>query len=426
MKRLILLLFSSLTVITSVAQPTLDECHRLAREHYPEIRQYDLISKTESYTLSNVARNWIPQIGFTAQGTWQTDVPTLPNVLTEMLSKQGVDMPGMEQDQYKLALELNQTIWDGGKSRADRAIARSEAEEQRATTDVNLYALEERVNNIYFGILLFDERIEQMNLTKEMLRSNMEKVRSLQQNGIAIQSDVDAMEAEVLTIGQQIVKMEASRNSFRTMLEILIGQPLGEEKLQRPSVSEPITLESARPELSLFDAKINRLKAQEQLVKSSTRPRFNLFAQGYYGYPGLDMFEGMLNNDWSWNAMIGVKMSWNFGAFYTKKNNLQKLRTAQQQVNVQRDVFLFNTSLQTAENNGEIESLKKALADDDKIVSLRRSVREAAEAKLENGIIDTNDLLRKITEEAQASTARSAREIELLMAIYELKHTINQ
>lgn len=426
MRRLILLLFSSLTVIASVAQPTLNECHRLARENYPEIKQYDLISKTESYSLSNAARSWIPQIGFAAQATWQTDVPTLPDVLTGMLGQQGVKMPGMEKDQYKVALELNQNIWDGGKSKADRAIARSEAEEQRAATDVNLYALEERVNNIYFGILLFDERIEQMNLTKELLQSNLEKVRSLCQNGIATQSDVNVIEAEVLTIGQQIVRLETSRNSFRRVLEILIGQPIGEAKLQRPSVTYPTILESARPELAFFDAKINSLKAQEQLVKSSTRPRFNLFAQGYYGYPGMDMFEGMLNNDWSWNALVGVKVSWNIGAFYTKKNNLNKLRTAQQQIDVQRDIFLFNTSLQTTENSGEIESLKRALADDEKIVQLRRSVREAAESKLENGIIDTNDLLRKITEEAQASTARSAREIELLMAIYELKHTVNQ
>ena len=426
MKRLILLLFSTLTVLVGMAQHTLDECQRLAREHYPEIRQYDLISKTESYTLSNIARSWIPQIGMSAQATWQTNVPTLPNVLTDMLSKQGVDMPGMEKDQYKWALELNQHIWDGGKSKADQDVARSEANEQRVATDVNLYALEGRVNNIYFGILLLDERIKQMNLTKELLRNNWEKVRSLQQNGIATPSDADAMEAEMLTVGQQIVSMEAARNSYRNMLEILIGESLGSEKLIRPDMNEPIALDSARPELALFDAKMNRLKAQEQQVKVSTRPRFGLFAQGFYGYPGLDMFEGMLTDNWSWNAMIGVKMNWNIGAFYTKKNNLQKLRTAQQQVNVQRDIFLFNTSLQTTENHGVIKNLKEALADDDKIVKLRSSVRKAAEAKLENGIIDTNDLLRKITEEAQATTARSAREIELLKAIYELKHTVNQ
>ena len=112
--------------------------------------------------------------------------------------------------------------------------------------------------------------------------------------------------------------------------------------------------------------------------------------------------------------------------FYTKKNSLGKLRTAQRQLDVQRDVFLFNTRLQTVEESGDIARLRRALADDVRIVQLRRAVREAAESKLRNGVIDTNDLLRKITEEATAATARSAREIELVKTIYELKHTINR
>lgn len=155
-------------------------------------------------------------------------------------------------------------------------------------------------------------------------------------------------------------------------------------------------------------------------------PRLGFFAQGYYGYPGLDYMQSMMNSDWSWNAMLGVKLSWNFGAYYTQKNNLNKLRTSRQQVEVQRDVFLFNMNLQAAQENGDIARLRKAIADDDRIVALRRSVREAAESKLWNGIIDTHDLLSKITDESTASMARSMREIELLKAIYEYKHTINR
>ena len=141
------------------------------------------------------------------------------------------------------------------------------------------------------------------------------------------------------------------------------------------------------------------MAAQELSVKSATRPRFGVFAQGYYGYPGLDYFAGMISTDWTWNALIGVKMSWNFGAYYTKKNRLSNLRVAKQQLDIQRDVFLFNTDLQVAEEQGNISRLRRALA---------------------------NDLLRKITDEASARSARSLREVELLKAIYELKYTINR
>ncbi len=426
MKRIALLCGCLLAGLSAGAQVTLDECRRLAREHYPEIRQYDLVRRTEEYTLSNARRAWLPQLSFAAQATWQTEVPSFPNALAGMLAQQGIDMPGMNKDQYKAALELNQTLWDGGKSEADKRIARTEAAEQARSTDVDLYALQGRVDNLFFGILLLDERIAQTRLTLDLLRSNLEKVRALQRNGVAMQSDADAVEAELLTVNQQLTQVTASRDSYRRMLEIFTGRPLDGEQLERPDASEPRSMESSRPELALFDATADKLTAQERLVKAATRPRFGLFAQGYYGYPGMDYFQSMMSPDWSWNAMAGVKMSWNFGAYYTRKNSLAKLRTAKEQVEVQREIFLFNTRLQTAEESGDIARLRKALADDDRIVALRRSVREAAESKLRNGVIDTDDLLRKITDEAAAATARSAREIELLKTIYELKHTINR
>lgn len=426
MKRIALLCGCLLAGLSAGAQVTLDECRRLAREHYPEIRQYDLVRRTEEYTLSNARRAWLPQLSIAAQATWQTEVPSFPNALAGMLVQQGIDMPGMNKDQYKAALELNQTLWDGGKSEADKRIARAEAAEQARSADVDLYALQGRVDNLFFGILLLDERIVQTRLTLDLLRSNLEKVRALQRNGVAMQSDADAVEAELLTVNQQLTQVTASRDSYRRMLEIFTGRPLDGERLERPDASEPRSMESSRPELALFDATADKLTAQERLVKAATRPRFGLFAQGYYGYPGMDYFQSMMSPDWSWNAMAGVKMSWNFGAYYTRKNSLAKLRTAKEQVEVQREIFLFNTRLQTAEESGDIARLRKALADDDRIVALRRSVREAAESKLRNGVIDTDDLLRKITDEAAAATARSAREIELLKTIYELKHTINR
>lgn len=426
MKRILLLCVSLVAGFSAQAQLTLDECRALAREHYPEIRQYDLIRRTEAYDLSNAARSYLPQLSFSAQATWQTAVPEFPDALTGMLSQQNISLPGMNKDQYKVMLELNQTLWDGGKARADKRIAEAGSAEQQRSADVDLYALEGRVDGLYFGILLLDERIAQTRLTIGLLQSNLEKVRSYLRNGVAMQSDADAVEAELLAANQQLTQAESTRDSYRRMLAVFIGRGLDGQMLVKPGMVSPVAAEPARPELALFDARIDRLSAQERLVKSSTRPRFGLFAQGYYGYPGLDYFRSMTSSDWSWNALVGVRMSWNFGGYYTRKNSLEKLRTAKEQVEVQRDIFLFNNRLEQTEDNGEIARLRKALADDDRIVALRRRVREAAESRLRNGVIDTNDLLRKITEEDAASAARSAREIELLKAIYELKHTINQ
>lgn len=426
MKRILIFCYCLFAIFDAQAQLTLDESRRLAREHYPQIRQYDLIRRATEYTISNARRAYLPQFSLSAQASWQTSVPEFPDALTGMLSQQNIDLRGINKDQYKVQLELNQTIWDGGKARADRQIAKAEDAESQRKVDTDIYALEGRVDDIYFGILLLDERILQTSLTLDLLRDNLNKLRSMQKNDVATQADTDVVEAELLTVNQQLTQIEASRASYRRMLAIFIGCDLGDAKLIRPDVTEPAYFEPERPELELFDAQIGTLAAQQRLIKSSTHPRFGVFAQGYYGYPGLNFMEGMTSSDWSWNAIIGVKMSWNFGAYYTRKNSLNKLHTAQQQVDVQRDVFLFNTRLQTTEESGNIARLRKALSDDDRIVELRRSVREVAESKLRNGIIDTNDLLRKITEEATAATARSVHEIELIKTIYELKHTINR
>ncbi len=425
MKRWVVIgLLGVLIGVPSWAQ-TLEACQQLACDHYPEIRQYDLIRQSEQYDLSNAARSWLPQVSFSAQATWQNRVPEFPSALSGMLDQAGVSLRGLDKDQYKVALEVNQTIWDGGQSQADRRVIEATADEHRQATEVDLYAVKGRVNDLYFGILLLEERLGQTDLTIALLQSNLDKVRSLVTNGVAMQTDADAVEAELLSVQQQRVQIEASRESYRRMLELFIGQRLA-ERLERPELVEAVSGESARPELAWIDAQQERLAAQELSVKSATRPRFGVFAQGYYGYPGLDYFAGMISTDWTWNALIGVKMSWNFGAYYTKKNRLSNLRVAKQQLDIQRDVFLFNTDLQVAEEQGNISRLRRALADDDRIVALRRSVREAAESKLRNGVIDTNDLLRKITDEASARSARSLREVELLKAIYELKYTINR
>ena len=231
----------------------------------------------------------------------------------------------------------------------------------------------------------------------------------------------------MLAAGQQLAQVEASRDSYRRMLELFIGRELGDGALRRPEASDaPVAAGPERPELRLFDARIDRISAQERLVKAATRPRFGLFVQGYYGYPGMDYFGSMMTSDWTWNALVGIRMSWNFGGYYTKRNSLGRLDAAKRQVEVQRDIFLFDNRLDAVEESGEIARLRRALADDDRIVRLRRAVREAAESELRNGVLDTNGLLRKIADEDAAAAARNAREIELLKTIYELKHTINR
>ena len=425
MKRVFLTLFAVVCAAASSAQ-SLDECRRLAREHYPEIRQYDLIAQTEQYNLSNAARAWIPQVALSGQATYQSATPTYPEAFKTILQANGIEMAGIHRDQCKVSIDVSQHIWDGGKSRADKAIAKAEAEEQRSRVDVSLYDLQSRVDNLYFGILLLDGRKAQTEVLIELLASNLARLQTYYKNGVAMQADVDAVEAELLAARQTLGQVESSRMSYRRMLEIFIGQPLASDNLERPAMQQLQSRTLARPELALFEAQESILTAQRKAINVSLMPRFSAFAQVYYGYPGLDMFKSMVSSDWSFNAIAGVRVSWNIGAFYTKRNNLDKLNAAEKQIAVQRDVFLFNTQMQTTQDDGEIARLRQAITDDSRIVELRRRVRMAAESQLKNGVIDATDLLRKISDETAAALARSTHEIELLQSIYRLKTTLNQ
>lgn len=426
MKHLLLCILTLITGFALQAQPTLEECKAKAREHYPLIRQYDLISHSEEYNLKNISRTWLPQILMGAQATYQSDVAKWPEQFESLLAAQGLDMPGLRKDQYKVQIDVQQTIWDGGKSRSDRQIASLEAEQSRRSLEVELYSVESRVEEIYFGILLLQEQERQIEEMISRLKNNLNYVNSLVEAGVAMQADADAVEVQVLSSNQKLMQVRANKNSFRKMLGLFIGEYIGNDQLAAPVAAEPLVMDSFRPELQLFDSQIDLLKAKRKSADLAITPKFGLFAQGYYGYPGLNMFENMMSSQWSLNGIVGVKMSWNISGFYTTRNAKRQIDNAISGIELNRDVFDFNTRLQVETENAEIRRLREALRDDDRIVELRTRVRQAAEARLEEGEIDMNDLLMKISDETAASIDRSTREIELLKAIYDLKHTLNR
>ena len=312
-----------------------------------------------------------------------------------------------------------------------KEIVEAEAEEQRRQVEVEIYELLSRVDDIYFSILLLEGKAVQLSNTISLLETNLEKMRTCLANEAATRSDVEAVEVELLTAMQALDQADYARNAYRGMLEILIGRRLYNENLEMPQMPDiPIVDHNAaelsrRPELELFNARIAGIGARVRDINSNMIPHFSAFAQGYYGYPGLDMFKSMTSTDWTLNGIAGVRMVWNLTGFNTRRNNLRKLDAQKRQVDIQRSIFLLNSDLSAAREQGEIERLRKAMESDEKIAALRRSIRKAAESGLDNGVIDSTDLLRKISEETSADITLSNRQIELLQAAFRLRRTLN-
>ena len=407
--------------LTAGAQLTLEECYRQARANYPLIRQYGLIEKTREYNLENAARGYLPQLAFSAQATYQSDVTRIPIDL-DALGFTGVEIPTLSQDQYKAELSLNQTIWDGGAIRSRRKTLRTQAEVEQRDLDVSLYALRDRVNQLYFGILLTDARLRQSRVLQDELQRHLDQVASYINNGIANQADYDALRVELLKARQDEVQLRHARRAYLAMLSRFIGQELREGvTLEKPRGDRPNVSRNQRPELALFEAQIRNLRAQDTGITAGLTPRLSLFATGGYGKPGLDMFE----NKFQLYGLAGVRLSWNISNFWTQKNDRRKIQTGIQSVEAQRETFLFNTALEVEQHNATIDRYVEQLKYDDEIIALRRSVRRASEAKMANGTLSGTDLTRDIHAEQTAIQEKIVHEISLLMAIYEHKYATN-
>lgn len=405
---------------------TLEECVKSAEANYPMISRYGLVEQVRDISLSDINKGWLPGVTVYGQATVQNNVPLFPDALENVLKQMGQDIAGLSRFQYKAGVDVQQTIWDGGASKAGRDVQRASAEVQRNALDVELYGVRQRVEDLYFGILLIDAQILQSQLAYDQLESNRRKLESMEKNGVAMKSDIDMLEAQQLTIGQQISQARAVSESYRKVLGLFIGKTLEGVELTLPSADMPENLDPTRPEQRLFDARLKLADAQRAGVKASLMPKAGFFAQAYYGYPGIDYFRSMRTRTPDFNVVAGVKLQWEIGAFYTRKNKLTQIDLDRAETEAERETFLFNNRLATTQQNGDIEAIRKLMASDKRIIELRQNVRKAAESQLANGVIDAFTLVNKITDENQARLAASYHEIELIKKINQLRTIINR
>lgn len=407
---------------------TLEECQQAAERNYPLIRQYDLIEKTTELTLANIQKGWLPQVSASAQATYQSDVVSFPDQMQALYQQVGIDMKGLTKDQYRVGIDVSQTIYDGGLISSQKAIAREQGKVQAAQNEVNIYNVRRRVNEMYFSLLLIDEQIQLNSDLQELLSGNERKLTSMVKGGTAAKSDLNNVKAERLKAVQRATELESQKRMLQRMLSTFCGIEV--KALSKPLRGKDVSLlgekgEMLRPELRLFDAQLRLADTQEKALDAALKPRLGVFAQGYYGYPGLNMFEDMMSRKWSLNGIIGARLTWNIGALYTRKNDKAKLQLQREVTESNRDVFLFNNNLEQIQQNENIARYQQLMAGDEEIITLRSAVRKAAESKLSHGIIDVNDLVREINAENAARAQQSIHEIEMLKEMYDLIFTRN-
>lgn len=409
---------------------TLEECQHFARENYPLIVQQELIDKLAEFNVSNARRNWLPQVSVSAVAAYLSQVPEIPDNLKSLMAIGNVDLGSFSHGLYGATVQVRQPIWDGGLIGAQVAAAKAEGEVSRRTWESEMYALRERVNQLYFGTLLLQENIGIADLLIADLERNYGMLEAMMEFGTAEQNDLDQLRVEILGARQQRAQLASSRALYLAMLGVMTGQPFTEEtrlERPRPEVLSPEATGENRPEMALMDAQQLLLDAQRRAVRASVMPQIGAFVWGMYTNPGPDIFRSMADHShWSPYAMAGVSISWNLGGFYTKKNRMSQIELNERRLESQREAFRYNIRLQSMQERAAIAEMQEVMRYDDEIIDLRTSIRQRTEAQVKNGEASVNDLLRDVNAEDRARQNKAAHEVEWLKNIYDLKYTVNE
>jgi len=429
MKKLILFSFMFLMVPLSMHAQSLsiETCQEKAKENYPLVKQYGLIEQTAQYNINNANKGYLPQLSLSAKATYQSAVTQIPSSLGDVLSKltgKPFSFPALPKDQYQAVIEASQVIWDGGVISTQKKITSQSSEVEKQKLEVDLYALKDRVNQLFFGILLLNEQLKQNDILKNDLLTNYNRLNAYKQNGIANQADLDAIKVEQLNADQRESDMISTKKSFVIMLSALTGIVINDQtELSKPLPDLSVLKASTnlRPEIKLFEAQNNLYESQKSLINAGNLPKIGAFIQGGYGQPGLNMF----TTGFSPFYIGGIRLSWNISGLYSQKNNVSKLELNKKSVDIQKETFLFNNNLVTQQQQTEIEKIQSTISNDDEIIRLRQNIKKATSAKMENGTASVSDLIRDINAENQAQQLKSLHEIQLLMNLYQLKNNIN-
>ena len=390
---------------------SLDSCYALAKKNYPLVKRYELIAKSKEYSLDNIAKGFLPRINLNGHASYQSDVTQLPKVIP--------GVPVLTKDQYKFYADLNQPIYDGGVIKAQKRMQEANSIAEIQQLEVDLYQLRDRIDQLYFGILLINEQIVQNSLFLNDVQLGLTKTNAQIANGAALRSNADVLKAELLKAGQQSVELNSNRRALMDMLELFINRPIEDSTDFRRPPGIIAKTQINRPELLLFNYQENILNAQNNLLNTRKNPRLSFFAQGGFGKPAFNI----LNNNVEPFYIGGLRLSFSLSDFYTLRNERSLININRQNIQVQKELFLFNTNLSLKQQSSDITKLQEFLRIDDEIIPLRESVKKAALAQLENGVINSSDYLREANAESSARQNKILHEIQMLMTQYKEANT---
>ncbi len=393
---------------------TLDSCYFLAQQNYPLIKQHLLIEKTNEYTIANISKGFLPQINISGQATYQSDVTQFPKAIP--------GVPVLTKDQYRVYAEVNQPIYDGGVIREQKKLEEASTVVDQQKLKVELYKLKDRINQLFFGVLLVEAQQKQNELMRKDIQLGLNKINAAIANGTALKSSADLLKAELLNADEQTLELQSNKKAFTDMLGLFIHRQIDTNTVFviPPNINASQNIH--RPELQLFDFQNKIFDAQNNLLSARNRPKISFFVQGGFGKPAFNI----LSNNFDPFYIGGLRFTFPITAFYTLKNERSLINLNRQNVSVQKETFLFNTKVALQQQNEDRQKLEKMLQTDEEIIPLRKHIKETALAQLDYGVITSSDYLREVNAENKATQNKIIHQVQLLVAEYNQRNTVGE
>jgi outer membrane protein TolC len=397
---------------------TLEFCQQQAVMNYPSYRQYELLKQTEELEQKNLGKNWLPSLNLNGQASYQSDVTKVPTIIPEFAPEP------ISKDWYKIYLDVNQVIWDGGATKQGKAIENLDHNIDILHLDIELYSLKQQVNDLFFSLLLLQENRNLLNNHASMISSRLEEVESAVRNGVVLSSNADILKAELLKVEQKIEEINIAEEAAFQSLSLLIGQDIPEGailKMPAPVISMNLGPQE-RLEFGLFDLQQQKLEAMKKMSGTTLLPKFQAFGQAGMGRPAFDM----LNDNFDDYYIVGVRMNWNFWNWNKTHNEKSILDINHEIISSKRDAFDRNLSIKLENNLAEIKKYENMLQKDQEILDLRSKVVKQYASRLNNGVITATEYLTELNAESEARLNINIHKINLVQAKYQYMATIGR
>ncbi|MCX6232575.1 MAG: TolC family protein [Bacteroidetes bacterium] len=406
-------------IILSISAQSVDIqlCYKKAAENYPLSRQKDMLNNMNDLKTKSLNTNYLPQLSLNGQMAYQSDVTklniTIPNPLLASLFR----FPEISKDSYKATLDVNQLIWDGGIISGQKKVEELSIQSELQNLESELYKLKEKVNLFYFNILILQQNIELLEVSKVNIQTKLTKVESGVKNGMVNENNADNLKAEIIKIDQKIIEAKSLRTANIQMLQELTTIEMNDKtSFILPETDINVSnFENQRPELKSFEINKSKLTATESVISSKLLPKIYGFGQIGYGRPGLNM----LSNDFQSFYMVGAKLTWNLWNWNQTKTDKKIIEIQKNIINTTKESYQKNIKINYQKDVAEIEKFNELLVKDLEIIALRTKIAKNASSQFDNGYITSSDYLNDVNAETQAILNYVTHKIQLHKAKYD-------